>query len=240
MDEFNTTIGKISPYVTSIYNKIAAKGGTVPSQKNLHNIAIAIQSIPNIGPGPGDLSDWGIIYTPAYPTGKALASEADWNMLISLPAASGTYNFSFGNVPKNDITRIEWGSKPTSIPDFRLGNFSGLKTVSDIPSNIVTIGSSFLANCSSLNCDITFPASITYIGYSLIYYCPNFTGTLTFNCPASVLDTYTNNSIAEENKTAPMITQGVHVKGTYAQAWMDLLPNNLSGPQTPFRHLILG
>lgn len=66
----------------------------------------------------------------------------------------------------------------------------------------------------------------------------SFTGPLTVGCPASVLPADSSYVLATGMAYSPMIRTGVTMKGTYAQAWMNALPNSSTGGKK--RNLKLG
>lgn len=45
MNEFNQTIQSMNQHLNNVYAKIEEKGGTIPAEKNMANLAAAILSI---------------------------------------------------------------------------------------------------------------------------------------------------------------------------------------------------
>lgn len=160
-------------------------------------------------------------------------------------------------IPYDAIYKFEFGTQPTSTPDYFLSSYSNLAELDNSNWNVTTIGSvfmagcknynqpiildgvttignNFLAQCDALSSDITLPSTITSIGANFMSYCNNFTGNLI--CETSTAPT-DNGSLSTFSSTSPIYATGVTLTGTYAQTWKNALPDrNVS----PYRKLIVG
>ncbi len=129
MDDLNNTINKISPLLTSIYNKIEEKGGTIPENKNIHNLGAAIRTISTTPPEP--IEDWGTLYTTDYPEGFPITNEAQYKALApegGFLNTTDTITLGDKTITVGSIIEYDFGEKCTQIPDWFMSGCVNLHT----------------------------------------------------------------------------------------------------------------
>lgn len=131
------------------------------------------------------------------------------NCTVAHTILSDNINPAFNN---NAITRVEFGSQVTNIPNYI---FWGCKGITDIVfgPNIETIGQSAFYGCTSLN-NITIPEGVTSIGGRAFGDCKSL-NTITFNAVNCVNMVTMENNIpmpAFDNKALSAINFGNNVE----------------------------
>lgn len=135
-----------------IATAIAEKGVEMPADTPFSEYGDYIRQI--------GMADWGILYTTEYPEGKEL-TEADYLALGDFNPDG--YDLSFDFVANKEILGIDFGKKPTSIPDYFLRSCPKINRPIYIPTNIKTIGDWFLSGSETTQ-QIIMSDSVTSIG----------------------------------------------------------------------------
>lgn len=184
---------KTRQYLADAYAKVGEKGGTLPSQKNMANLADAIDSISGGGtprpplpvyPYPIDYFDGGEYGAIAYLrdgevyyyTAKS-ANELKINASSDAASASPwtVVTLEDGFAVTNTIV-LAWamGTQGT-IPDYTFSRSDLLQAVFlNENAPITTLGSYFCYRCSQLNCPITLPKTLTTIKSYFLSSCYKF------------------------------------------------------------------
>lgn len=159
-----------------------------------------------------DGTDWGTLYTTAYPDGLVLQSEADYQALGSYTTPNIAVSIAGKSIIGKTVTGFSFGKKCVYCPN------------------------TFLAYCSSLVRPMTIPGYVETIGPQFMRECRNFTGLLTINTtispPSSALFTAYGTS-------DPSYSQGIRITGLGAQIWKNALPDQSNYGAHQHRKLIL-
>lgn len=235
-----------------IRQAIIAKGVDVPAEAKLdtyHTYIDQISSAPE-----GDGTDWGTLYTTAYPDGIILA-EADFSTIAQDTSASVSYALHTTRVAKTTITKYTFGKKCTNpspyflrccyklsevefmevvkeVPDYFLADCPNLKNGIDL-TNATKIGEYFLSGSYNYSAPITIPASVREIGGSFISNMVAFVGPLTIETNTVPSN---NLSLTALRASDPTYATGIQISGSGAAAWKEALPDS---PRDPYRKLIL-
>lgn len=225
------TIESMKINVANAYDKIEEKGGVLPEQKNLENLASAIDTIsegggtniPYFGGGP-----YGAI---AYLNDNSQVTYYAATSADDLDLTSGwlvnTLTVGGATIQKSHVLAYSFGSelyKTGPLPEAFLSAFSNLKALYGMDDREWTsIGSAFLDRCSSFAQSITLPPTVTSIGVQFMYGADSFIGPLDVGNtppPSQFL------SLQASTSSAPMVTIGVTLMGAQAPAWKDALPDD--------------
>lgn len=108
------------------------------------------------------------------------------------------------NPTKNQITdvvEVQLSKTLTEIPDSFCNQLTNLTTLQEIPASVTTIGKGFMQDCQ------------------------NYTGTLDIKTNAVPAPDSAAFTFGMANKTCTAITEGVHITGANAGAWITAFPN---------------
>lgn len=182
----NPTVGQnmvaMEALISQIYEQVSTKGGTLPSQKNMQNLADAILSIPT--------GDYGtILYTNGNLTeAYHLASQEELNACAHTSTSSSAqpYTISVGglNIPSENVVGFDIGADGT-LPTSFLEGCTGLTTLIG-QENIKAVPDRFLMYCYSFDQPITIPEGVKTIGYYFLYGCKLFNSVVTL--PSTLRD----------------------------------------------------
>lgn len=255
-----STAGEINEaegYVAAAYRAVAEKGGELPPQKNLANLKLAVDDIPL-----GDGTEWGTLYTTAYPDGLVLDSEKSYKALGNSSAGSDVKLYPNNiAIEKGSITGFSFGKNCTYAPLFfltncihvvRLDHTAVLRTIGDsflrfakdfnAPlnlRNVTSIGSLFLSECITFAQPIYLSPKLDTIGSGFVSRVRKFVGPVyidTTAIPADRSNSYNSlSSIASFDDT---YSQGITITGPGAAAWKEALPN-VQSTANGYRKLIL-
>lgn len=198
----------------------------------------------NCGPTPviSYTGDWGRI-TLKNGTVLEVQSEAELNSLLTSTTSATVADTQ---VQVADITKLEFGSKVTALPDrsVMLDAWSSLRTVSGFAEGLKTIGN----YCFTVsNGDgwgglsgntIVLPSTVTSVGQLFLCACGDGNLTVIVNCPVSSFGTTNSNYLLSTYQPDnPQYVNGVKIGGRYANEFIAKFPNRTS---TPYRNLYSG
>lgn len=187
----SSTIASIKRHISAAYEKIANKNGSVPQEKNLANLAEAIDGIPSSGgnfkiPTERTESPYGVVHLMDWETGEIkpyyltnngantlMNTYSMQGRIISLEYANGsetaTIEVTAGNLVGVDLGNVV--SQTATQPSF-LQQSVNLHWFSFSPQNQFTIiKENFLASCLALDSPITVPASVVNIQNNFMQAC---------------------------------------------------------------------
>lgn len=181
-------------YLTNTYNKIAAKGGTAPENKNMANLADAVDSIPTGGGGEipqvpeFDGGQYGVIaYLDANNTVAYYTATSASDLRLSTPYAYIPIKILPDGyiIYPSKVLAYSIGSSTTSLPSSFLNYCDKLRALYGFEeSSISEIGSNFLNNCHSFDQPLTFPSTLSSISDYFLAGCYNFNKPITI--PSSI------------------------------------------------------
>lgn len=180
-----------------------------------------------------DGTEFGTIYTTDHPEGLALASLTEFsvNMAFGYNRPNITVQNNAYTIPLANVTGFSFGKQCKVTPAWFLCNCPNL-TKLECMGGLTEIGSNFLASATSFSQDVTLSANLTKIAAGFLDRCSNYTGLLTINTSTIPGVSWT---LATNDSTKPMYTQGVRIAGPGAAAWKAALPDSTN----PYRKLIL-
>lgn len=163
------TISSMKSNILDAYAVVEDKGGTVPPEKNIENLAAAIATLEDAGVTPGP---YGALYYLSTQNGKTvlrgvqLETEADLNaMCTNSSGSTASITVKGITIAKVNIVKYAFGSaRLTSLPDYFCYSFYHLLEITDMPNTITTIGNYFLSNCTGFNNTIFVSNNLTSLG----------------------------------------------------------------------------
>ena len=114
-----------------------------------------------------------------------LLSNAEFQTLANSSSSAVNYTVHGQTIPRAAVTGFEFGSIPTSAPAYFLA-YAPVTSVTKIEkSNIITLGTRFLAYCTSFNQALDL-SKVTTIGSNLLTGCTVFNSPITLSSTASL------------------------------------------------------
>lgn len=124
-----------------------------------------------------------------------------------------------------------------SIDGWFLANSDKFNKDLILPSSLKWIGNNFLEHCTKFNKPITLPDEhYLEIGYGFLSDCDEMTSQVNIKTlPASRFDNNYSDTLATNNKSAPMYVTGVEIIGTYKTEFLTRFPARKT--TAPYRNL---
>lgn len=114
------------------------------------------------------------IVVPSQETYEQLIPDS--NQRINIPLFGGL------SIPPDAIKEFDFGSQPTTTPQFFLSGCTNLTSVDMTEATgITTVTKGFLTSCSALTTITAFPSGVTSIGDNFMENCPSFNSPLDFS-----------------------------------------------------------
>lgn len=173
--------------------------------------------------------------------GTVLEVESQAQLNSLLPATS-TATVAGETINVNQITKIEFGTKVTTIPAEALpiGAWTSLNEFNGFHDGLTSIGASFYNGIGGVANVVTgtflFPSSLTSIGSSFMWEIDDFRANFIMNANPALI-AQTNYVLAVADSTEPSYVNGIQVKGEYANDFITRFPNRNT---TPYRNLYNG
>lgn len=195
----------------------------------------------NCGPQPvlTYYGDWARITLTGGAT-LELSSEAELNTLL---ASTTSAIVTSQTVNVADITRLEFGTKVTTIPthSVHLDAWSKLKTINGFHEGFKKIGDYCFTPSNGdgwgnlRGNTIVLPSTMTGVGQLFLCACGDGNLTVIVNCPATIFST-TNPTymLGAYEPNNPQYVNGIKIRGAYAQDFVAKFPNRSS---VPYRNL---
>lgn len=179
------TISSMKSNLSAAYAQAADKGGTLPEQKNLFNLADTIASITTSG-GEYDIPefDGGLYGAIAYldKNGEVAYYTATSATDLAMTPSSYTslvHNSADNVIYASDVLAYSFGSTITTTKTYFLRNCVNLRKIYG-GENLTSIGQYFAAYCFQLNCPLSFP-NVTSVGNDFLYNCTAFDSPVEFS-----------------------------------------------------------
>lgn len=235
------TIASISNHISQAYDALEEKGATIPAQKNLANLASAIETVSG---GGGLFGDWGQISfkQDAEIITLPIENQVDFNTLASSSGAS--INIGGVSIARGDVLEVSLGKECRNIPSYFLRSCSALvslknteviESISDyflcdcplvselILTNVKNIGVGFLRPVSTntyasnpVNCNIVLGEQLISIDADFMLNCKNYNKPL--RIPASVISIAGGFMCRCDNFTGPLTVETATVPNDPAGA----------------------
>lgn len=160
-----------------------------------------------------------------------------FNAPINLPktlTSTGT-NFLYSCYDFNQPIEIPEGM--TSINHSFLEYCKGFNSPITLHSSLQTIGNYFMRGTNSFNQPMTIPESVTSIGQYFMSNTLSLQEPITVNTPAVPQESYSLTAYVSAANTTIMAIAGTLLRGPYAQAWKDALPD--TNTSMKFRKIIV-
>lgn len=164
-----STIQDITTHLGNAWTAVAMRNGTIPSQKNLQNLATAINTLSD---GTATIGPWGrvIYFNNSKLYSVALQTQDDFNKVCVTGGETTNITISGSTFAKKTIISFYFGANfPTNIPDNFLYYCSNLIAMNNVPEGVVTIGNNFMGFCKAFNQLLTFPSTLESIGASFMW-----------------------------------------------------------------------
>lgn len=188
-------IQELNDDLNAAYSSIMAKGGTVPAEKNSHNLASAISSISGGGEGDPYIVpefDGGEYDAFAYVSNDGTIKyyymeglRDPLQGIIHTASSHSTFQLPNEIISKNSIIAYSFGSERVSLPNYCLMYCSSLRRLYGLRGviergNLTSIPASFLSICYAFNQPLDIPDTVTKIGTAFLQSCYIFNQPLPF------------------------------------------------------------
>ncbi len=254
-----STAGEINEaegYVVAAYRAVAEKGGGLPPQKNLANLKLAVDDIPL-----GDGTEWGTLYTTAYPSGLVLDGENSYKTLGTGTSASSMITVNGVSIGKDSIIGFSFGRSCTYAPSsflmrcVRLASLEHTEVLTEIGNqflrecndfnaklnlkNVTKIGYRFLDYCYKYSQPISLSAKLESVGYGFMCNMRSFVGPVQIETDATPPDRANlYYSLAGATSGTDSYREGITITGSKAPIWKEALPD-VASSSSGYRKLIL-
>lgn len=209
------TIASITTNLSDAYDTLESKGATMPTNKNLENLSITIDSIS----GGGGSSDCEIPEFDGGQYGAVAYFDSDNNIAYYTASSSTDLTISSSNdslpgfwilkkidtdhiITSGNLLAYSFGSNITTLPNGFLRHCHIIKKIFGLEnSNLTSIGNNFMSDCYGFNHPLILPTSLTTLGTSFLFRCSLFSNDI--EIPPSVTSIgssflyYCNNNIGK-------------------------------------------
>lgn len=181
------SLTKLSTDLSAAYDAVAAKGGTVPTEKNTNNLSTAISSITG---GGGDDDPYVVPEFDGGLYGAIAYLDDDGQVQYYTAPNSGSLLLTGSSQPQDTIATLPGGERIrrgqllaysfgsnvlTSPPSYFCVNMTNLRRLYGLETRMwSSIGSHFLQSCFNFNQPLTLPASVTSISANFMQACYSF------------------------------------------------------------------